>query len=90
MAIEINIPSQYGVDAKYWNISLIQNNFIDKVLYVKLFGYHSEEARTQGASPMSVLEFSFRDDQYPKDIVRSELYNLIKSLPEFANAVDII
>lgn len=89
MAISISIPSTYGVNATYWNISFIQNNFKDKVLYVKLLGYADSISRENEAMPLSVVELTFRDELYPGDISRQELYNLIIKMDEFKGSLSV-
>ena len=89
MAIKKAIKSDYGVYATYWNVAFLQNNFIDKVLYVKLFGYSDAAVRQDSATPLMVIEMTWREENYPGDINRQELYALIKLMSEFTGAEDI-
>lgn len=89
MALRKAIKTDYGVNAEYWNISFVQNNFIDKVLYVKLFGFSDAKARLESAMPLGVIEMRWADKEYLNDIDRKSLYELIKLSPEFENAEDI-
>lgn len=89
MAIKKAIKTDYGVNAEYWNIAFVQNNFIDKVLYVKLFGFSDIIARESLSMPLGVIEMSFRDEKYPGDMNREDIYTLIKSMPEFENSEDL-
>lgn len=89
MAIQKEILSQYGVNAVYWNIAFMQNNFLDKVFYAKVFGYASKEAREALSQPVTVVELRMADDQYPGDIDRNKVYELIKTMPEFEGYADL-
>jgi hypothetical protein len=88
MALLKAIKTDYFVDAHYWNIGAVQEDFKGKGTEVTFYGYASKEARESGAQPLSAGKVQIAGDEYVAGADRSALYAIIKQKPEFEGAVD--
>jgi hypothetical protein len=89
MALLKAIPTEFGVEAVYWNIGAVQEDFKGKGTEVTFYGYASKEARDSGGQPLSAGKVQIAGDEYVAGADRAALYAVIKQKPEFANAQDI-
>ena len=89
MALIKSVPTEFGVDATYWNIGAVQEDFKGKGTEVTLYGYASEEARTQGKQPLSAAKVQFAGDEYVAGAARGALYAIIAQRPEFEGAQQV-
>jgi hypothetical protein len=77
-----------GSQTSYYNIQRMDIYPTEKVMDISVNGFISKELRDAGKTPN--WQWSGRADISPEkvDILRSEVYDLIKSLPEFEGAQD--
>lgn len=87
MALNKSIMTEFGVDAIYWNVGVINEKYKEKVVEVLLFGYASEEAR-QNNNQMVTATVVFGEGEYTPDVTRDQVYALIKNKFEFEGATD--
>jgi len=88
MALLKAIKTDYFVDAHYWNIGAVQEDFKGKGTEVTFYGYASKEARESGAQPLSAGKVQVAGDEYVAGADRQALYAIIKLKPEFEGAED--
>jgi hypothetical protein len=88
MALEKSIETNIGVNATYWNIFSINENFRAKTVEVLVFGYASKQTRDANLDPISVNTYEFNGDNYLKDATRSAVYNKLKTT-DFSDAQDV-
>lgn len=88
MALSKSIPTDFGIDATYWNIGAVQEDFKGKGTEVTFYGYASKEARDQGKQPLSAGKVQIASDEYVAGADRNTLYQIIKQKPEFEGAED--
>jgi hypothetical protein len=89
MAIILNKPSQFGVDATYWKIApLSLNNGGSSIAHVS--GYASKSARDANASPLMSLVCPIEYDITVSGEPYVQAYEKLKALDEFAGATDEI
>lgn len=88
MALIKDQPTEYGVDASYWNIGAVKEDFKGKGLQVTLYGYANAIACRDGKQPLSVAQVNIVGSEYRPDLNRAELYTIIKKIPEWQEAVD--
>jgi len=87
MALLKSVNTQYGIDASYWNIASINENFKDKTLEVVLFGYISKEVRENNLDPVTWKNINLNDNYYIQDATREAIYLALKA-KDFSDAVD--
>jgi len=88
MALIKSIPTDFGINAEYWNIGAVQEDFKGKGTEVTFYGYANKEAREEGKQPLSAGKVQIAGDEYVAGADRSALYAIIKLKPEFEGAVD--
>lgn len=88
MALNISIPTIYGVHAAYWNIASFQQNFRDKTAQVTLYGYPDKDARMAEANALSMIDMTIPSDGFTPDLTRAQLYDMIKKQEQFSTATD--
>ena len=88
MALTKNVDTDYGVQATYWNIGCIQEDFKGKGAEVTFYGYASQEAREANKQPISAGKMQVAGTEYTADLTRPVAYGLMKQRPEFENAED--
>ena len=88
MALLKAIDTDYGIQANYWNVGAVQEDFKGKGTEVTFYGYASKEARDAGKQPLSAGKVQIAGDEYVAGADRSALYAIIKLKPEFEGAVD--
>jgi hypothetical protein len=88
MALLKAIPTDYGIDASYWNIGAVQEDFKGKGTEITFYGYASKEARDAGKQPLSAGKVQIAGDDYVAGADRAVLYSIIKQKPEFEGAED--
>ena len=87
MALLKTVKTNFGIDATYWNIASINENFKDKTLEVVMFGYISQEIRASDSDPVSWKTFQFIENDYIKDATRALVYAALKT-KEFDDSKD--
>lgn len=88
MALLKSIPTDFGINAEYWNIGAVQEDFKGKGTEVTFYGYASKEARDEDKQPLSAGKVQVSGDEYVAGADRSTLYAIIKQRPEFEGAED--
>ena len=88
MALLKSIPTDFGINAEYWNIGAVQEDFKGKGTEVTFYGYASQEAREEGKQPLSAGKVQIAGDEYVAGADRAALYAIIKQRPEFEGAKD--
>lgn len=88
MALIKSIPTDFGIDAQYWNIGAVQEDFKGKGTEVTFYGYANEQARLDGKQPLSAGKVQIAGDEYVAGADRAALYAIIKQRPEFEGAED--
>ena len=88
MALIKAIPTDFGLDATYWNIGAVQEDFKGRGTEVTFYGYANQQARIDGKQPLSAGKVQIAGDEYIADADRAALYAIIKQRPEFEGATD--
>lgn len=88
MALLKSIPTDFGINAEYWNIGAVQEDFKGQGTEVTFYGYASKEAREEGKQPLSAGKVQIAGDEYVAGADRAALYAIIKQRPEFEGAED--
>jgi len=88
MALLNALPTDFGVDATYWNIADIAESFCAGFARVTCYGYASEDARRADKQPLVTRCFTLSGDTYVQNVDRAAAYAIIKTDPEFASATD--
>jgi hypothetical protein len=88
MALLKAVKTNFGVDANYWNIFSIQEDFKNKNNEIVIVGYASKEVRDAGLDPVSWSNLAFNGDEYIKDATRAEVYKALKA-KDFSDAMDV-
>jgi len=87
MALLKAVKTNYGIDATYWNIFSITEDFKNKNLEVVINGYVSKEVRDENHNPVAWQNLTFTGDDYIKDATREAVYLALKA-KDFADAKD--
>lgn len=88
MAFIKSIPTEFGIDATYWSIGAVHEDFKGKGVEVTFYGYASKQARDEGKQPLAAGKATITGEEYIAGADRAALYALIKQRPEFAGAED--
>ena len=88
MALLKSIPTDFGINAEYWNIGAVQEDFKGKGTEVTFYGYANKQAREDGKQPLSAGKMQIAGDEYVAGADRAALYAIIKQRPEFEGAED--
>lgn len=88
MALIKSIPTEFGVNAEYWMIGVVQEDFYKKSIEVTLYGYANRQARTSGKQPLSSGKVKVEDGDYFPDASREALYEVIKRTLDFQESTD--
>ena len=88
MAITKAKPTDYGIDADYWNVGSIQEDFKGKGAHVTMYGWASVDARQANKQPIAAYTFEISGDLYKADVTRPIVYGLAKTKPEWKGAED--
>lgn len=88
MALLKSIPTDFGINAEYWNIGAVQEDFKGKGTEVTFYGYANKDARDEGKQPLSAGKVQISGDDYVAGADRAALYAIIKQKPEFEGATD--
>jgi hypothetical protein len=87
MALLKAVKTNYGIDATYWNIFSIGEDFKNKTLEVVIVGYASKAVRDENFEACAWQNLSFTGDDYIKDATRESVYLALKT-KDFADAKD--
>jgi hypothetical protein len=89
MALLKSIPTDFGINAEYWNIGAVQEDFKGQGTEVTFYGYANKEAREEGKQPLSAGKVQIAGDEYVAGADRAALYAIIKQRPEFEGSEDV-
>lgn len=81
MALSINIPTQYGVDATYFKVVDVKLNTLLNKGSLILSGFYDKAARDRGDKCLLVKNYEFEDVEY------EQFFNLIVLNQENVNPV---
>jgi hypothetical protein len=87
MALLKAVKTNYGIDANYWNIFSITEDFKNKSLEVVINGYVSKEVRDENHNAVAWQNLTFTGDEYIKDATREAVYLALKA-KDFSDAQD--
>jgi hypothetical protein len=87
MALLKSVKTNYGIDATYWNIFSITEDFKNKNVEVVVVGYASKAVRDENLDPCAWQNLQFTGDDYIKDATREAVYLALKA-KDFSDAVD--
>jgi hypothetical protein len=87
MALLKAVKTSYGIDATYWNIFSISEDFKNKNLEVVIVGYATKTVRDENFEPCAWQNLQFTGDDYIKDATREAVYLALKA-KDFADAED--
>jgi hypothetical protein len=87
MALLKLVKTEFGIDAIYWNIVVIQQEFKSQVVEVKMAGYVNKEMRDKNLTPVAWKNLTFTGFDYIKDATREAVYLALKA-KDFADAED--
>lgn len=79
MALEKALATDFGVDAVYWNIGAVQEDFKGAATEITLYGYTSEAARRENKQPVAATKFILTGENYQAGANRADLYAIIKT-----------
>jgi hypothetical protein len=88
MALSKAVMTEFGVEANYWNIGAVQEDFKGKGTEVTFYGYASKDARDAEKQPLAAGKVQIAGDEYVAGADRAQLYAIIKQKPEFEGAED--
>lgn len=88
MALLKAIKTSYGIDANYWNIFSISEDFKNKNIEVVINGYVNKDMRDENQMPIAWNNITFTGDDYIKDATRESIYLALKA-KEFSDAQDV-
>lgn len=86
MAITLNRPTPFGLDATYWNIMAVSSDYAGARMVVSLAGYVSKGARDDGAKPIASEQVTMGEENFIPDASRTAIYEAIKVLPDWQGA----
>jgi len=87
MALLKAVNTVFGIDATYWNIFSITEDFKNKSLEVVINGYVSKKVRDENHNPVAWNNLTFTGDEYIKDATREAIYLALKA-KDFSDAQD--
>ena len=84
MALQLTLPTEYGIDASYWKIISIFAGFDEKIAVAEVRGWQSKADMEAGLTPIGVRAFvrgpesiDFSDESQPV-VTRAIMYAFIK------------
>lgn len=96
MAINISIPTTFGVNASYWKVSSVSVNNDRLAVYANMDGYYDQDARSSGLQALTNKTFSwaFEAESFVDQIssaanIIEYVYSKIKESEEFMNGEDV-
>jgi hypothetical protein len=88
MGIRVDIDTDFGVPARYWNIGGRGEDFRGLGTEVTMYGWANKQARDDGKQPLAVKKIQFIAGEYAPEMTRKQLYDKIKTNKDFLNAMD--
>lgn len=88
MALKKAIPSDFGINAEYWNVGSIQEDFKGAGVQVTLYGYLDQASRLAGKQPLASAVLNIVGPKYKADFTRADAYANVKTEDKFVDAID--
>lgn len=88
MALEKLMSSRCGVPANYWKVGFITDDSEKSLVLINLWGYESQESRWNGGDLRSGIRIEISESNYVPDMSKTDIYNYIKQLSEWSDAID--
>ncbi|MEQ8829584.1 MAG: hypothetical protein RLW87_07225 [Alphaproteobacteria bacterium] len=79
-------PTGTGVDATYWMIGNINEDFWSGGAQLTLYGFKDEQAAQQKMRPLDVLSETFLGSDYEPDRSRADWYAILVTKPDWSGA----
>lgn len=89
MALNKAIHTDFGIDANYWNIGAVQEDFKGQGAQITLYGYLDAAARLAGKQPLAATQLTLVGADYVADADRATLYGVIKTKEGFEGSSDV-
>jgi hypothetical protein len=86
MGLAAVIPTEFGVNATYWHIGAVSQDYRTKTCEVLLFGYVTKVAQERGKLPIASVKVSLSGNDFRPDADRATLYAILVNKPEFLTA----
>lgn len=96
MALYKNIQTQYGIDASYIRVAQTNINWTNMMAHIEVLLYVNQDVRRAENNPIGSMAFDISILPYmalnigPVMNVAAVVYGILKTLPEFAEAEDVI
>ena len=87
MALLKAVKTNYGIDATYWNIFSITEDFKNKINEVVINGFFSKEVRDENHDACAWQNIQLTGNEYIKDATREAVYLALKA-KDFSDAQD--
>lgn len=87
MALLKTISTNFGIDATYWNIYSISEDFKNKSIEVAINGFASKENRDNSYDAIAWQNLTLSGEDYIKDATRKAIYESLKTTA-FIDAID--
>lgn len=88
MALHHPILSEFGIQASYWRVAVVNDDFVNKKLTVTVLGYVNRRLRLSNYKPISHATFTLDSNDYAPEMGRPEIYKALKLKPEFKGSLD--
>lgn len=89
MALQLVGTATSGASGDYWRITYCAMDAANKQIGVAIALYVSQACRQNKNDPLSVKQYQFEYDPFVSDTNAIKVaYEMLKALPEYANAVD--
>jgi len=89
MALQKTKTYDNGFTSEYHKISNISVDFRGNTFYVELLSYKDQATRDANKSEVDRFGYRFKFPENKTEIDRETVYTLLKTLPQFENAVDV-
>lgn len=90
MALKINKPSEFGVDATYWRVMETNINWAEQKAHVTIAGYLTKKARTNGSQPLISYSMDWQGEEFPYALdlnILKTTYEKLTTLQEWSASI---
>lgn len=88
MALSKAYPTQWGIEASYWNIGEYNTSFHNKTAGIVLYGFSGPEKGKILDTRYHAISIADEEGNN-RDITRDQLYALLKQTSAWQDAVDV-
>lgn len=89
MALQISKETPLGIPAEYWRIISARIDFGANTMAVSVAGYINKQARDDGKAPIIQEQINFVAEEFVPDQPRQGVYEAMKLMADWAEAVDV-